>query len=280
MTFQEVVLKLQDFWAKKGCAIVQPYDTEKGAATFHPATFLRCLGSKPWKAAYVEPCRRPTDGRYGENPFRLQHYYQFQVVLKPSPLEVQDIYLESLVSLGIEPLQHDIRFVEDNWESPTLGASGVGWEVWVDGMEITQFTYFQQLGGFELNPITVELTYGLERVTMYLANTDNVFDLKWNEWLRYGDMHLQDEVEFSKYNFEEAPVDLLFESFERHEAECKRLLEKGLLMPAYEQCMKCSHEFNLLDARGAISVTSRQDYILRVRSLAKACAKAYLEREG
>ncbi len=277
MTFQDVILRLQTFWAERGCLIVQPYDIEKGAGTFNPATFLRCLGPKPWRAAYVEPSRRPTDGRYGENPFRLQHYYQFQVVMKPAPLDAQDLYLDSLRALGIDPLDHDIRFVEDDWESPTLGAWGLGWEVWVDGMEVTQFTYFQQAGGFELNPITVELTYGLERIAMYLSGIDNVFELEWGHGVTYGEVAHRDEVEFSRHNFEEADVRLHADLFDRFEAECRRLLERGLVLPAYDHCMKCSHVFNVLDARGAISVAERQAYILRVRALARACAAAYLE---
>lgn len=279
MNFQEVVLTLQEFWAKRGCLIVQPYDLEKGAGTFNPATFLRCLGPKPWRAAYVEPSRRPTDGRYGENPFRLQHYYQFQVVLKPAPLDVQQQYLESLYALGIDPTEHDIRFVEDDWESPTLGAWGLGWEVWVDGMEVTQFTYFQQCGGYDLNPVTAELTYGIERIAMYLSGTDNVFDLEWAHGVRYRDVHHRTEVEFSRYNFEEADVALHFDLFNKFEKECKSLLEKGLARPAYDYCMKCSHIFNVLDARGAISVTERQAYIGRVRALARGCAKVYMEGE-
>jgi len=280
MTFQDVILRLQDYWARRGCLIVQPYDLEKGAGTFNPATFLRCLGPDPWRAAYVEPSRRPTDGRYAENPFRLQHYYQFQVILKPAPLDVQDLYLDSLRALGINPLDHDIRFVEDDWESPTLGAWGLGWEVWVDGMEVTQFTYFQQAGGFELNPISAELTYGLERITMYLSGIDNVFDLEWGHGVRYGDIARREEVEFSRFNFEEADVALHLDLFDRFEAECRRLLARGLVLPAYDHCMKCSHVFNVLDARGAISVSERQAYILRVRSLARACAAAYLGVEG
>ena len=277
MTFQEVVLRLQDYWALKGCLIVQPGDLEKGAGTFNPHTFLRCLGPDPWKAAYVEPSRRPTDGRYGDNPFRLQHYYQFQVVLKPAPENVQDLYLQSLVALGIDPSAHDIRFVEDDWESPTLGAWGLGWEVWVDGMEVTQFTYFQQCGGYELNPITAELTYGLERITMYLSGIDNVFDLEWGHGVKYREVHHRTEVEFSKYNFEHADVPMHFQLFEMYEGECKRLLELGLARPAYDYCMKSSHAFNVLDARGAISVSERQAYIGRVRALARGCAKVYLE---
>ncbi len=278
MTFQDVILKLQDFWAKKGCLIVQPYDLEKGAGTFNPSTFLMCLGPNPWNAAYVEPSRRPTDGRYGDNPFRLQHYYQFQVVMKPAPENIQDLYLESLVALGIDPRQHDIRFVEDDWESPTLGAWGLGWEVWVDGMEVTQFTYFQQCGGIDLNPITAEITYGLERITMYLSGIDNVFDLEWAHGVKYRDVAHRTEVEFSKYNFELADVPLHFDLFDRFEGEARRMLDAGLALPAYDCCMKCSHVFNILDARGAISVSERQAYIGRVRGLARGCAKAFLEQ--
>jgi len=277
MTFQEVILRLQDFWARHGCLIVQPYDLEKGAGTFNPHTFLRCLGPDSWKAAYVEPSRRPTDGRYGDNPFRLQHYYQFQVVLKPAPLDVQDLYLESLRSLGIDPRDHDIRFVEDDWESPTLGAWGLGWEVWVDGMEVTQFTYFQQCGGIDLAPITAELTYGLERITMYLSGIDNVFDLEWAHGVRYREIHHRTEVEFSTYHFEQADVALYLELFDRYEQECRRLLERRLPLPAYDFCMKCSHAFNVLDARNAISVSERQAYIGRVRALARGVARTYLE---
>lgn len=276
MYFQDVILKLQEFWAKNGCIIYQPYDIEVGAGTFNPATFLRCLGPEPWNVAYVEPSRRPTDGRYGENPNRLQHYYQFQVILKPSPDNIQDLYLESLKQLGIDPLEHDIRFVEDDWESPTLGAWGLGWEVWLDGMEITQFTYFQQAGGIDLKPVSGEITYGLERITMYLQGVESVFDLKWNEKVTYGDVYHRNEVEFSKFNFEEADVDMNFKLFEMYEKECIRLVEKGLVLPAYDFCLKCSHTFNLLDARNAISVTERTGYIARVRNLAKLCAEGYL----
>lgn len=276
MYFQDVILKLQEFWAKNGCIIYQPYDIEVGAGTFNPATFLRCLGPEPWNVAYVEPSRRPTDGRYGENPNRLQHYYQFQVILKPSPDNIQDLYLESLKQLGIDPLEHDIRFVEDDWESPTLGAWGLGWEVWLDGMEITQFTYFQQAGGIDLKPISGEITYGLERIAMYLQGVESVFDLKWNEKVTYGDVYHRNEVEFSKFNFEEADVDMNFKLFEMYEKECIRLVEKGLVLPAYDFCLKCSHTFNLLDARNAISVTERTGYIARVRNLAKLCAEGYL----
>ena len=260
--------------------IVQPYDLEKGAGTFHPATFLRALGPEPWRAAYVEPSRRPTDGRYGENPNRLQHYYQYQVILKPSPLEVQEIYLLSLKALGINALEHDIRFVEDDWESPTLGAWGLGWEVWLDGMEITQFTYFQQCGGIDLKPVPVELTYGLERITMYLQGVDNVYDLKWTEGVTYGQVHHRGEVEWSHYNFEQAEVKTLFRHFEDYERESKRLVDQGLVLPAYDLCLKCSHLFNLLDARGAISVTERVQFIARVRKLARACAEAYLRQRA
>ncbi|MGA1847421.1 glycine--tRNA ligase subunit alpha [Deferribacter abyssi] len=277
MYFQDVILKLQQFWAERGCIIYQPYDIEVGAGTFNPATFLRCLGPEPWNVAYVEPSRRPTDGRYGENPNRLQHYYQFQVILKPSPDNIQEIYLDSLRFLGIEPLEHDIRFVEDDWESPTLGAWGLGWEVWLDGMEITQFTYFQQAGGIDLDPVSGEITYGLERIAMYLQKVDSVFDLKWNDKVTYGDVYHSNEVEFSKYNFEEADIEMLFTLFNMYEKECIRLAEKNLPLPAYDYCLKCSHTFNLLDARNAISVTERTGYIARVRNLAKLCAEKYLQ---
>ena len=280
MTLQELILTLHRFWADRGCVIHQPYDLEMGAGTFHPATFLRALGPEPWKAAYPQPCRRPTDGRYGENPNRLQHYYQYQVVLKPAPGDIQSLYLESLKCLGINPRQHDIRFIQDDWESPTLGAWGLGWEVRLDGMEITQFTYFQEIGGIELNPITVELTYGTERIAMYLQQVDSVFDLAWNETVSYGDIHHQTEVQFSKYNFEEADVPMLMATFQAFEAEAKRLIGRGLTLPAYDYCAKASNLFNLLDARGAISVTERTGYIARVRGLARLCAEHYLrERE-
>ena len=292
MNFQELILKLQQFWSTRGCLIVQPYDIEVGAGTFNPATFLRSLGPEPWNVAYVEPSRRPTDGRYGENPNRLQHYYQFQVIMKPSPLDIQEIYLDSLKELGLDPLEHDIRFVEDDWESPTLGAWGLGWEVWLDGMEITQFTYFQQVGGIDLDPVSVEITYGLERIAMYLQNKDSVFDLEWGYGVTYGDVHHRGEVEFSVYNFELADVKMLKELFDWFEKEGHRLLdvseeafEKGDLkrvqiLPAYDYCLKCSHIFNLLDARGAISVAERTTYIARVRALARRCAVGYLkERE-
>lgn len=280
LSFQEIVLFLSQYWSSQGCVLQQPYDMEVGAGTFNPATFLRVLGPEPWKVAYVEPSRRPTDGRYGENPNRLQHYYQFQVILKPSPLNIQDMYLRSLEKLGINPLQHDIRFVEDDWESPTLGAWGLGWEVWLDGMEVTQFTYFQQVGGLDLKPIPVEITYGLERIAMYLQGVDNVYEVIWTDGIRYGDVHLQGEIEFSKYNFEKADIKMLFDLFFIYEREAKRLGEEGLVLPAYDYCLKCSHTFNLLDARGAISVTERTGYIGRIRNLAKLCAeKYYQERE-
>ena len=275
--FQDVILSLQKFWGDYGCVIHQPYDMEKGAGTFHPATFLRVLGPEPWKAAYVEPSRRPTDGRYGENPNRLQHYYQFQVILKPSPDDIQDIYLKSLKTLGINPLEHDIRFVEDDWESPTLGAWGLGWEVWLDGMEITQFTYFQQAGGINLKPVSGEITYGLERITMYLQGVDNVFDIEWTKGIKYGDVHLRGEIEYSNYNFLEADCCMLFKLFDMYENECLKLIEKGLALPAYDFCIKCSHTFNLLDARGAISVAERTRFIAKVRNLARQCAHLYLK---
>ncbi len=283
MNFQDIILKLNTFWGKKGCLLMQPYDIEVGAGTFHTATFLKALGPEPWNVAYVQPSRRPTDGRYGENPNRLQHYFQYQVILKPSPLNVQEEYLESMKQLGIDPLEHDIRFVEDDWESPTLGASGLGWEVWLDGMEITQFTYFQITGGIELSPISVELTYGLERIAMYLQNKENVYDLKFNDKITYGDIYKKQEFEQSTYNFEIADVDMLLRLFNMYEKESKNIIEKGLVIPAYEYCLKCSHIFNLLDARGAISVTERTGYITRVRNLARACSVAYFkqrEKEG
>ncbi|MBS3758836.1 MAG: glycine--tRNA ligase subunit alpha [Desulfobacterales bacterium] len=278
MKFQEVIFSLQKFWARKGCIIEQPYDLEVGAGTFHPATLLKSLGPEPWHVAYVQPSRRPTDGRYGENPYRLQHYYQFQVLLKPSPLDVQTQYLQSLKKLGVDPLEHDIRFIEDDWESPTLGAAGLGWEVWLDGMEISQFTYFQIAGSIEVHPVSVEITYGLERICMYLQGVDNVFDLKWNEQLNYGDIHHREEVEQSAYNFEAADVDMLFGFFNKFEAESRSVIKDGLVMPAYEYCLKCSHVFNLLDARGAISVTERTGYIARIRQLARLCAEAYIRQ--
>jgi len=278
MHFQDLILSLQQFWARKGCVLAQPYDMEVGAGTFHPTTLLRALGPEPWNVAYVQPSRRPTDGRYGENPNRLQHYYQFQVILKPSPCDVQALYLESLRTLGIDPLDHDIRFVEDDWESPTLGASGLGWEVWLDGMEITQFTYFQIAGSIELHPVAVELTYGLERIAMYLQGVDNVYHLRWNSAVTYGQVHHQQEVEGSTYNFEVADVATLFDLFQKYEAESRRVMERALVLPAYEYCLKCSHTFNLLDARGAISVTERTGYIGRIRNLARACAEGYLRQ--
>ena len=278
MTFQNLILSLQDYWAKQGCVIQQPYDIEKGAGTFNPATFLRALGPEPWKVAYVEPSRRPTDGRYGENPNRLQHYYQFQVILKPSPQNIQDLYLDSLKSFGIDPNAHDIRFVEDDWESPTLGAWGLGWEVWLDGMEITQFTYFQQCGGIDLKPISGEITYGCERIAMYLQGVDNVYDLEWVDGIKYGDIHHQTEVEFSHYNFEEADTDMLFQLFDMYEKECVRLAGKELVFPAYDFVLKGSHAFNLLDARSAISVTERASYIGRVRNMSKLCAEGYVRQ--
>ncbi len=276
MTFQNLILSLQNYWAEQGCIIQQPYDIEKGAGTFNPATFLRALGPEPWNVAYVEPSRRPTDGRYGENPNRLQHYYQFQVLLKPSPQNIQDLYLNSLKSFGLDPLAHDIRFVEDDWESPTLGAWGLGWEVWLDGMEITQFTYFQQCGGFELKPIPGEITYGIERIAMYLQGVDNVYDLEWIKGIKYGDVHHQTEVEFSHYNFEEADTDMLFQLFDMYEKESLQLVAKDLVFPAYDFVLKCSHAFNLLDARSAISVTERAGYIGRVRNMSKLCAAGYI----
>lgn len=293
-SFQDLILTLQHHWADYGCVILQPYDMEVGAGTFHPATTLRSLGPKPWNAAYVQPSRRPTDGRYGENPNRLQHYYQFQVILKPSPDNIQELYLESLYRIGIDPKNHDIRFVEDDWESPTLGAWGLGWEVWCDGMEVSQFTYFQQVGGFDCSPISGELTYGLERLAMYCQGVDNVYDLNFNGRddelaVKYGDVFLQAEQEYSRHNFEYANTDSLFSHFKDAEAECKALLEAGdrgegnrheCVLPAYDQCIKASHIFNLLDARGVISVTERQSYILRVRDLAKACCTAWLQTEA
>lgn len=278
MYFQELKLKLHKFWAGKGCIIFEPYDIEVGAGTFHPATFFRVLGPEPWRAAYVEPSRRPTDGRYGENPNRLQHYYQYQVILKPSPEDSQELYLKSLSAIGIKPEKHDIRFVEDDWESPTLGAWGLGWEVWLNSMEITQFTYFQQVGGIELMPVSLELTYGLERIAMYLQEVDNVFELEWAKGIRYGDIHHITELEFSKYNFDLADTNLLMKEFDAYEKECIRLIKEGLVHPAYELCLKCSHTFNLLDARGCLSVTERTSYIGRVRRLARLSASAYLKQ--
>lgn len=282
--FQGLILALEQFWAEQGCVLQLPYDMEVGAGTFHPATFLRAIGPEPWSAAYVQPSRRPTDGRYGENPNRLQHYYQYQVMIKPSPLAIQDLYLESLRMLGLDPLEHDIRFVEDNWESPTLGAWGLGWEVWLNGMEVTQFTYFQQIGGLDCRPITVELTYGLERIAMYLQGVDSVFDLRWAEGsqgaITYGDVFLQNEQEMSTYNFERADIEALAGWFDACERESQRLIAQQLSLPAYDMVLKASHTFNLLDARHALSVTERQRYILRVRSLARAVAETYYQRRS
>jgi len=280
-SFQDLILTLQHFWADQGCIILQPYDMEVGAGTFHPATTLRALGPEPWKAAYVQPSRRPSDGRYGENPNRTQQYYQFQVILKPSPENIQELYLQSLYALGIDPKNHDIRFVEDDWESPTLGAWGLGWEVWCDGMEVSQFTYFQQVGGFDCSPVSGELTYGLERLAMYVQGVDSMFDLKWNnDGVTYGDVFLQNEQEMSAYNFEHSDPDILFRQFEDAEKQCGQILAAGLALPAYDQCMKASHVFNLLDARGVISVTERAAYIGRVRALAKGCAEQWLRSRG
>ncbi|WP_127072430.1 glycine--tRNA ligase subunit alpha [Pelagibacterium lentulum] len=291
-SFQGLILTLQNFWADQGCVILQPYDMQMGAGTFHTATTLRALGPKPWNAAYVQPSRRPTDGRYGENPNRLQHYYQFQVILKPSPANIQELYLQSLAAIGLDARVHDIRFVEDDWESPTLGAWGLGWECWCDGMEVSQFTYFQQVAGFECNPVPGEITYGLERLAMYVQGVENVYDLNFNgregaEKVTYGDVFLQNEQEFSKYNFEAADTAILFRHFKDAEDECRAILEKGasgnrqtMAVPAYEQVVKASHTFNLLDARGVISVTERQSYILRIRELAKLCGAAWLQTEG
>ncbi len=276
MTFQDLIMTLEKYWADYGCVIQQPYDLEVGAGTFNPATLLRVLGPEPWAVAYVEPSRRPTDGRYGENPNRLGHYYQYQVIIKPSPADIQDIYLSSLKALGIDPLDHDIRFVEDDWESPTLGASGLGWEVWLDGMEITQFTYFQLAGSVRLDPISVELTYGLERIAMYLQEKENVYDLMWNDRITYGDVHKKGEWELSVYNFETADVDMLVKMFDMYEAESIRQSEKELVLPAYDYCLKCSHVFNVLDARGAISVTERTHYIDRIRNLARLTSRNYI----
>jgi len=284
LTFSQMLLNLQTYWQQEGCTIVQPYDMPAGAGTFHNATFLRSLSSKPWATAYVAPSRRPTDGRYGENPNRLGSYYQFQVLIKPSPDNIQELYLKSLEMLGLDIKKHDIRFVEDNWESPTLGAWGLGWEVWLDGMEVTQFTYFQQVGGIACNPVSVEITYGVERLAMYLQEKESVFDLVWNEnafgVTTYGDVHKQSEYEFSRYNFEVANVAMLFEHFENAQAECKRCLDENLPLPAYDYCLAASHTFNVLDARKAISVTQRQNYILKIRELAKGCALKYKEVVG
>ncbi len=278
MDLQTIILRLQSYWAGKGCLVWQPYDVEKGAGTMNPATFLRALGPEPWAAAYVEPSRRPADGRYGKNPNRLYQHLQYQVLIKPAPAAIQDLYLESLTSLDLDPLEHDIRFVEDNWEAPTLGAWGQGWEVWLDGMEITQFTYFQQVGGFDVEKVPVELTYGLERIAMYIQNRDNVFDLHWNSRVCYGDLFQHAEYEHSAYSFEEADRELLFQLFNFYEAEAERLLKTNLVLPAYDYILKCSHTFNLLEARGAISVTERTGYIGRVRHLSRQCAGAYLHQ--
>ena len=277
MTFQEMIFALQEFWGKQGCIIGNPYDIETGAGTFNPNTFLMSLGPEPWNVAYVEPSRRPKDGRYGENPNRVYQHHQFQVIMKPSPDNIQELYLESLKMLGIDPQKHDIRFVEDNWESPTLGAWGLGWEVWLDGMEVTQFTYFQQVGGLELDVVPVEITYGLERLAIYIQGKDNIYDLDWTEGVKYGDMRLQMEYEFSKYSFEIADRDAHFMWYDMFEKEAIRALDAGLVFPAYDYVLKCSHVFNVLDARGAISVTERQSYILRVRDLAKRCAEVFVE---
>ena len=281
LSFQDIILKLQQFWASKGCVVIQPYDSEVGAGTFHTATLLRSLGPKDWRACYAQPCRRPADGRYGENPNRMQHYYQFQVLIKPSPENSQELYLESLSAIGIDPDEHDIRFVEDDWESPTLGAWGLGWEVWLNGMEVTQFTYFQQVGGLEVDPVPVEITYGLERLAMYIQGVDSVYDLVWSRSedgsvVTYGDVFLENEREFSKYNFEVANVELMRSKFDEFEVECHSCLEAGIPLAAYDCVLKCSHSFNILDARGALSATERMGYILRVRTIAKACCEAWL----
>lgn len=278
MNFQSIIATLNQFWGEQGCVILQPYDTEKGAGTMSPHTFLRAIGPEPWAVAYVEPCRRPTDGRYGENPNRVQHYYQYQVLVKPSLNNIQDVYLDSLRAMGIKPEEHDIRFVEDNWESPTLGAWGVGWEVWLDGMEITQFTYFQQCGGIDCRPVPIEITYGLERLAMYLQEVDSIFKLQWNEHLTYGDIFLQSEIEQSTYNFEASNPDTLFTLFGLYEQEAGQLAEQGLVLPTLDQVLKCSHTFNLLDARGVISVTERVRYIGRIRNLARQVAQLYLQQ--
>lgn len=278
MNFQNIILNLHSFWSEQGCVIQHPYDIEKGAGTMNPATFLRALGPEPWKVAYTEPSRRPTDGRYGENPNRLQHYFQYQVIIKPSPENIQGLYLESLQRIGIDPMEHDIRFVEDNWESPTLGAWGVGWEVWLNGMEITQFTYFQQAGGFDCKPVSVEITYGLERLAMYLQNKSSVYDLQWNDSVTYGDLYLQSEIQNSKYNFDYSNSEMLFELFQKYEKEALQLIENNLVYPSYDYVLKCSHSFNLLDARGVISVTERTGYIKRINNLARMVAKEYLKQ--
>jgi glycyl-tRNA synthetase alpha chain len=277
MNFQEIIQKLNHFWSEQGCIIHQPYDIEKGAGTMNPTTFLRALGPEPYKAAYIEPCRRPTDGRYGENPNRLQHYFQYQVILKPSPDDFQEVYLKSLEAIGIDIEKHDIRFVEDNWEAPTLGAWGLGWEVWLDGMEITQFTYFQQCGGIDCKPVSGEITYGLERLATYIQDVDSIYDIMWNDEVTYGDIYLQNEVEASKYNFEYSDANMLQQLFNLHEKEAQNLIKAKLVLPAYEQALKCSHYFNMLDARGAIGVTERTAYIGRIRDLSRECAKTYLQ---
>jgi glycyl-tRNA synthetase alpha chain len=276
MNFQDIILELNRYWAEQGCVLQQPYDMEVGAGTFHPATLLKALGPEPWKSAYPQPSRRPTDGRYGDNPNRLQHYYQYQVVIKPSPLDVQELYLESLKRFGLDLLEHDIRFVEDDWESPTLGAWGLGWEVWLDGMEITQFTYFQQAGSIDLHPVTAEITYGLERIAMYLQGVNSVYDIKWNDEVTYGQIFHQAEVEFSTFNFEEANVEKMIDFFDTYESEALKLVEKDLILPAYDYCLKCSHTFNLLDARKAISVSERTRYIGRIRNIARKVAEHYV----
>ncbi|MDD2432138.1 MAG: glycine--tRNA ligase subunit alpha [Clostridia bacterium] len=278
MNFQEIILTLNKFWGEQGCLIQQPYDVEKGAGTMNPATFLRVLGPEPWQVAYVEPSRRPTDGRYGKNPNRLQHYYQYQVILKPSPDDVQELYLDSLEALGIKLEEHDLRFVEDDWESPTLGAWGLGWEVWLDGMEVTQFTYFQQCGGLDCHPVSAEITYGLERLAMFIQEKENVYEIEWVDSITYGQVHYQAEVDYSHYNFAVADSELLFKLFDAYEQETLRVLEKKLVQPAYDYVLKCSHTFNLLDARGAISVTERTSFIARVRQMARLCAQAYVEQ--
>jgi len=277
MTFQEIILSLQHYWSEYGCVIYQPYDVEKGAGTSNPATFLKALGPEPWKVAYVEPSRRPTDGRYGDNPNRLQHYYQYQVIIKPAPEDAQQIYLKSLERIGIDLKKHDVRFVEDDWESPSLGATGLGWEVWIDGMEITQFTYFQKVGTIELEKVSLEITYGLERIAMFIQKKDNVYNLEWINGITYGDIHHEDEVQFSKYNFEQADIPMQVQLFDLYEKEAKRLLDINLVLPAYDYILKCSHTFNILDARRAIAVSQRQHYIMRCRQLARQCAIGYLK---
>ena len=278
LSFQDIILRLQQYWGEQGCVIMQPYDSEVGAGTFHTATTLRSLGPAEWRTCYAQPCRRPADGRYGENPNRMQHYYQFQVLIKPSPVNAQELYLGSLAAIGLDPNDHDVRFVEDDWESPTLGAWGLGWEVWLDGMEVTQFTYFQQVGGIDVAPVSSEITYGMERLAMYIQGVENVYDLQWNETATYGDIFHQNEVEQSTYAFELSNADLLFHLFDEYEKEAMRVIKAGFVLPAYDYVLKCSHTFNLLDARGAISVSERAAFIGRVRSMARACAKAYLEQ--